>query len=213
MKVVSLVSGGIDSAVATALAMEQNAEIVAVHALLYPFSSTDTTEKVKKILQKLANRFNRKIKLIVVPFSEVHEEIAKNTKRKYACVLCKRMMRRAAEKIALQENADALLTGESLGQVASQTLPNLETISTSVSLPVLKPLLGMDKMEIEKLAKKFQTYEISILPGSTCRLVPEKPSTQAKLKVIDEEEKKLDIEKMISEALEGKKVHEITSKH
>lgn len=204
-----MVSGGTDSVVSTALAIEQNAEVVAVHMLNFPFSDVDTTEKIKKILQILAKQFNKKIKLILVPYSKTQTQIAKHTKRKYACVLCRRMMLRVADKVAKQENAQAILTGESLGQVASQTLQNLQTEASAIGIPVLRPLLGMDKLEIERLARKFNTYETSILPGGICRLIPDKPATQAKKEIIESEESKLGVDSLVSELLRGINVYEI----
>jgi thiamine biosynthesis protein ThiI len=113
------------------------------------------------------------------------------------------MMLRVSEQVADREGADALLTGESLGQVASQTLRNIRTESQAVSISILRPLIGLDKLEIEEIAKRIGTYETSILPGMCCSIIPRKPSTYSRLDTVLEEEEKVDIHKMVEDALEG----------
>jgi thiamine biosynthesis protein ThiI len=208
LRVISLLSGGIDSAVSTALALDNGAEVISVHMLNYPFANNDSTEKIKKLMQLLAKRFDKKLRLHIVPYSKVQIAIAKNTERKFACVLCRRMMLRIAERVAQNEHAEMLLTGESLGQVASQTLQNLATEHSAVHLPIAQPLLGMDKLEIERIAKNYGTFEISILPGSCCNLAPSKPSTQSRLEKIEFEECKLDIEEIIESAMKEMKTYD-----
>jgi len=203
-KAVALLSGGIDSAVAIGLALEQGMEIVALHYSTVPFADEKAQEKAIVIAGHLEKKFGRKIKLVIVPFGKVLAEIAKNCERKFNCVLCRRMMLRIAEKIALREMAGALLSGESLGQVASQTLPNLNAESGAARIPVIRPLLGMDKLEIEAIAKRIGTFEISILPSSCCS-IPEKPSTRAKKAVIEELEKRLSVQQLVEEAFAARK--------
>lgn len=205
-KIVSLLSGGIDSPVALALALEQGCEAVAVHFQNYPFSDRKGEEKAKTIAGILAKRFKTKIKFVLAPHGETHKAILQNCETRYSCVLCRRFMLRIASKIAEQENASALLTGESLGQVASQTLHNLAAEKAAATVPVLRPLLGLDKIEIEKLAKKFGTYNKSIEPGLCCSAVPEKPATQARKEAIEENEKKLDVNALVEKASEKKEV-------
>ncbi|MCG2827401.1 MAG: tRNA 4-thiouridine(8) synthase ThiI, partial [Thermoplasmatales archaeon] len=117
------------------------------------------------------------------------------------CVLCKRMMLRIGEKIAKTENADGLVTGESLGQVASQTLENIYVTNNAVKIPVLRPLIGFDKIEIEKIAKETGLYEISIIPCLPCSAVPKKPSTMAKLKNVLNEEERIDISALVEDSV------------
>jgi thiamine biosynthesis protein ThiI len=111
------------------------------------------------------------------------------------------MMVRYAEKIAEKEKADAIVMGDSLGQVASQTLQNIRVIEQAVKIPILRPLIGFDKDEVVKIAKKIGTYDLSILPSIGCSAVPKKPSTQAKIEKILEEEEKIDVDKLVDEAV------------
>jgi thiamine biosynthesis protein ThiI len=208
VKVIALVSGGIDSAVASALALQQGMGLVMLHFDTKPLGNTRGIEKTEKLARHLALKFGKKIKVCVVPHGETLFEIARKCGRKYSCVLCRRMMLRVAEKVARREKASALLTGESLGQVASQTLFNLNAEHSAVKIPVMRPLLGMDKLEIEKLAKGFGTFETSILPSACCQ-IPVKPATKATGDIIAGEEKKLDIEKLAGNSLKGIKCQTI----
>lgn len=201
MKLISLISGGIDSPVATQLMLDRGAEIVVIHFDNRPFTDDGQLNKTKAIVEHLEKLNNNKIKTLVAPHKESHIAFAKNCKRNLHCVLCRRMMLRVAEKIAQKEEADALLTGESLGQVASQTLRNLRTESQAVDIQILRPLIGFDKLEIESIAKKTGTYEISILPGMCCEMVPRKPSTYSKLDVILDEEEKVDIKGLVEQTM------------
>lgn len=203
-KVITLVSGGIDSAAAISLALEQGMEVISLHFSTQPFADEKAEEKTIELVAHLQKRFGKKIRLFVIPFGKVLGEIAKNCDRKFNCVLCRRMMFRIAEKVAREEKADALLTGESLGQVASQTLKNLNAEFGSSKIPIMRPLLGMDKLEIEAIAKRFETFEISTMPSSCCS-IPEKPSTSAKKKQIEEEEKKLHIQDIVELAFKERK--------
>ncbi|MEE9151511.1 MAG: hypothetical protein V3U20_06740 [Thermoplasmata archaeon] len=203
MKLISLISGGIDSPVATQLMLERGAEIVAVHFDNRPFTGDGQLNKTKAIIEHMEKLNKKNIKTFIAPHKGSHIAFAKNCKRNLHCVLCRRMMFRVAEKIAQMEGADALLTGESLGQVASQTLRNINTESQAVDIPILRPLIGLDKLEIERMAKRTGTYEISILPGMCCDMVPKRPSTYSKLSSILEEEEKVDIEGLVEEAKNG----------
>jgi len=203
MKLISLISGGIDSPVATQLMLEKGADIVALHFDNRPFTGDDQLNKTKAIVEHLGKLSKKNIKICVVPHKESHIAFTKNCKRNLHCVLCRRMMLRVAEKIAQMEGAEALLTGESLGQVASQTLRNIRTESQAVIIQILRPLIGLDKLEIEKIAKSIGTYKISILPGSCCEIVPRKPSTYSKLGIILEEEEKVDIKGLVDEEIRG----------
>lgn len=212
MKAIALISGGIDSPVATALALEGGAEVVCAHFSNAPYSSEKTEEKVFEILKHLAEKYRRKIKLYVVPHGANLTEISRKCERKFTCVLCRRMMLRISSRIAEKEKADALLTGESLGQVASQTLSNIAAEFSASELPILRPLLGMDKLEIERLAKGFGTFTASTKPAGCCEITPERPATKAGRGQIEEEEKKLDIEKMAQESMSNARIAEIAGK-
>lgn len=200
MKLISLISGGIDSPVATQLMLERGAEVVMVHFDNRPFTGDGQFNKTKAIVEHLERLNEKKINTYVVPLKESHAAFIQNCKRNLHCVLCRRMMLRLAQKIAKAEGACALLTGESLGQVASQTARNIKTESQAVEIPVLRPLIGLDKLEIESIAKERGTYEISILPGACCTLVPKRPSTYSNLSVVLAEEDNLDIEGLAKEA-------------
>jgi len=149
-KILSLVSGGIDSAVASVLALEQGLDIEILHFETRPLGNARGLEKTKKLARLLEKKFGKKIKVMVAPHGPTLFEIAKNCERKYACVLCRRMMMRIASRIAKKQGCSALLTGESLGQVASQTLFNLNAEHSASKMPIMRPLLGMDKLEIEE---------------------------------------------------------------
>jgi thiamine biosynthesis protein ThiI len=125
----------------------------------------------------------------------------RETDRHVGCVLCRRFMWRSAEKIAQRENASFLVTGEALGQVASQTLSNMRNATASVSLPIVRPLIGFDKSEIEAVAKSIGTYEISTRPGICCQAVPDKPATRSNLVQIEREEARIDVDQMIDDCV------------
>lgn len=201
-KVVVLVSGGVDSAAALGLALEQGLDTVAVH---FRISEADkrAEEKAGRLVAHFGKMFGRPVKLVVVPFWFVLESILEKCERRFACVLCKRMMERIAEKIALEENALALVKGDSLGQVASQTLANMNAEKGSAKTPILRPLLGLDKLEIEAIARKFKVLEIGNMPSGCCP-IPEKPATSAKRQLVEELEKGLDVEALALKAF-GKK--------
>ncbi len=209
LKCVALLSGGIDSAVSTALALEKGVKVFAVHLDNYPFSDRKNEEKSRKILETLAKKFGKKIEFIVIPNGESQKGIIKNCSRKLNCVLCRRMMLKKADALREKEGADFLVTGESLGQVASQTLSNLRTEFNATRAPVLKPLLGMDKTEIESLARSYGTFETSIQRAGCCSLVPEKPATKSSEKEVEEEEKKLETGKLVEESLKKSRREEI----
>ncbi len=206
-KVIALVSGGIDSAAAISLALEQGMEVVALHYSTQPFADEKAEQKTIALIKHLRKRFGKEIKLIVVPFGKVLAAIAKNCDRKFNCVLCRRMMLRIGERIVKEEKASALLSGESLGQVASQTLTNLNAESGCTSIAVIRPLLGMDKLEIEKIAEQFETFKISTQASSCCS-IPDKPSTAAKRDFIEEEEKKFNVKELVETSFAEREVND-----
>jgi len=194
MKLISLISGGIDSPVAAYLMLKQDAEVVAVHM---KNSESENLEKIKLLVKQLEKSSGKNIKTYVVPHVGNQSEISKNCNRRFQCILCKRMMYHIAEEIAKKEKADAIVTGESIGQVASQTLQNLMVENSAVKIPILRPLIGFDKNDTIKIAREIRTYEISIKDDKSCPFVPNKPATTAKLEKILDEEKKIDVKKIV----------------
>lgn len=209
MKLLLLISGGIDSPVAGALALQQKFELSAVHFHNHPFTDEKNKQKAIDALRILSKRFNKPINLYIINHGKSLVEIAKNCDRKLNCVLCRRMMLRVAEKIAEQENCKALLTGESLAQVASQTLWNLQAEHSATNLQIVRPLLGLDKLEIERLGREFGTFDNSIRPALCCTIVPSQPSTHAKTQYVESEEKKLNLQEIVQNALNSKELIEI----
>ena len=201
-KAVSLISGGIDSPVASFLAQKRGIEIIFIHFHAYPYVDKASLEKVQK-LTKALNKYQFKSKLYMVPFAEAQKEILLKTKADLRVLFYRRFMFKIAELVAQKEKAKVLITGENIGQVASQTMENMAVIEESVALPILRPLICYDKEEIIDKAKEIGTYEISILPHQDCcaRFLPKNPQTRASLKEIKAEEKKLNSKKIIKEAI------------
>lgn len=206
MKLVSLISGGIDSPVATYLMMKQGAEVIVLHLDNRPFTDEKQLDKSLKLVKHLENLFDKSIKTFFVPHGNNQVAFARNCRRNLQCVLCRRMMLRIAAKIVEREGADGILTGESLGQVASQTLQNIHATNQAVKTPIMRPLIGMDKVEIIDIARRIGTYDLSILPGLCCTIVPDKPSTAAKLEDVYREEEKVEIGSLVEESMEGARV-------
>jgi thiamine biosynthesis protein ThiI len=201
-KVISLISGGIDSPVASFRIIKRGAKAIFVHFHAYPATSKQSIEKVKRLTEKLS-LFQGESSLYLVPFNEIQKEIMINTKESLRVLLYRRFMMRIAEEIAKRERAKAIITGESLGQVASQTVENIAITGGGISLPILRPLIGFDKEEIISEAIRIETYNISILPEDDCcvRFLPKYPETKGNILDIKKEEEKLDIEKMQKEAI------------
>ncbi len=196
-KAISFLSGGIDSPVSSYLLMKRGCRVTFLHFHSFPLVSRRSIEKCCKIIEKL-NNYQLESKLILVPFQKVQIHLKTQAPSKYLILLYRRSMSRLGEKIAKIEKSEAIITGESLGQVSSQTLPNLRVIEEAVKIPIFRPLIAMDKQEIVKLARKIGSYEISILPQEDCcqLFVPKHPATQAKLETIKLIEKKLKIKKL-----------------
>jgi len=158
--------------------------------------------KVRTLLSKVA-RYSGCINFAIVPFTEIQDEIAEHCPEEYFTLIMRRMMMRISEKIALKSGSLALITGESLGQVASQTLPALVTTDSVVNMPVLRPLIGMDKEEIVRISRNIDTFETSILPYEDCCTVftPKHPKTRPTLELCEKAEQNLDIERLIEKAI------------
>ncbi len=201
IKLISLISGGIDSPVATYLMLEQGAEVTALYLDNRPFTDEKTKTNVIDLIDQLKKVTGKDIKLYIVPHGNNQKHFARNCDRHVGCILCRRMMLRLGAAVASREGALGLVTGDSLGQVASQTLQNLYVESQTVHLPILRPLIGLDKLEIEAIAKEIGTFEISIRPGLCCTIVPKKPATRADLERLLSEEEKVDINSMLQESI------------
>ena len=207
-KAMLLLSGGIDSPVAGYMIAKRGVTLDAVYFHSPPYTSERAKDKVVD-LAKIVAQYSRGIKLYVVPFTDIQLDIIEKCPKNYLTVIMRRIMMRIAEKIALSNGAQALITGESIGQVASQTMEALYCTNSAVNLPVFRPCIGMDKEEIVKISKQIDAYETSIQPYEDCCtiFVPKHPKTKPKLDEIAEAEKNLsDIEFMINEAIEGAEV-------
>ncbi|MDI3548634.1 MAG: tRNA uracil 4-sulfurtransferase [Halanaerobiales bacterium] len=198
-----LLSGGIDSPVAGWLGMKRGMKIEAIYFHSFPYTSDRAKEKVID-LAKVLSRYGGKIKLYISYFTEIQKEIMKHCPRKYNITIMRRMMFRLATEIARQNNDLVLVTGESVGQVASQTLESMQVINAVTNLPVLRPLITMDKTEIMDIAREIGTYETSILPYEDCCtvFVPKHPVTKPRLETAIEAEKDLAIEELMEESIE-----------
>jgi thiamine biosynthesis protein ThiI len=200
-KLVCLVSGGIDSAVACHMMITRGFDVVLLHLSNWPFSDKKNIAKVEAIAKILKGYYGGPLKLYTVAHGPNQTDIMRNCDRHLTCVLCRRFMYRAAEQIAAKEGCQAIVTGESIGQVASQTLKNLRAISSAVKIPILRPLIGLDKQEIMDMAKEIGTYDTSISPGLCCTAVPSKPSTCANPDRVVREEQNLNVDEMIRRTL------------
>lgn len=201
-KVLSLLSGGIDSPVASFLVAKRGAENIWLHFHSFPLVSRASIEKVKELAKVFLN-YQPRLKIYFLPFSKAQMKIKTKTPAKYRILLYRRLMLKIAEIIAVKENCEALVTGEALGQVSSQTLPNIRLIEDGIKIPVFRPLIGLDKEEIISLAKKIKTFEISIKPQDDCctLFTPKHATGKGKLEIIKKLEKELKIKKILREAI------------
>lgn len=201
-----LISGGIDSPVAAWMMAKRGIQLSAVHFASPPYTSLRAEQKVIKLLSKVAE-YSGPIALDIIPFTEIQEEIADKCKEEYFTLIMRRFMMKIAEKMAQREHALALITGESVGQVASQTLPALCATDSVVNMPVLRPLIGMDKDEIIDISRKIDTFETSIEPYEDCCTVftPKHPKTRPEIAKVIEAESALDIDGLIERAIEDRR--------
>ncbi|MEM2156049.1 MAG: tRNA uracil 4-sulfurtransferase ThiI [Candidatus Jordarchaeales archaeon] len=210
-KVICLLSGGIDSPVACWLMMKRGALIIPVYFDSSPtFSDEASRMKALDCAKVLFRWAGRKGEMYVIPYEEALTTIKRESPERYTCILCKRFMYRVAEKIAEIEKAEGIVTGEAVGEQASQTLRNLRVLNEAVKrYPVHRPLLGFDKVETEAIARKIGTYDISIKKSLGCTAAPRHPILKAKLEEVLEVEKRIEVEKMVEETLEKAKKVEI----
>ncbi|MEM2121482.1 MAG: 7-cyano-7-deazaguanine synthase [Candidatus Woesearchaeota archaeon] len=209
MKAISLISGGIDSPVASYIALKNKIDVVFLHFDNGIFYDKKELEKVKSIIELFSKKFKKSFKLYVCDFEVFHKKVLDKEIRRYHCLICKRTMFKLAERIALKEKADFLISGENLSQVASQTKSNLKVIDSATKLFVLRPLLVFDKEETINIAKEIGTYEISTIKTIGCSAVPKNPATKSDLNFIIKEEKRLEIDKIVKEILKSTKFIEI----
>lgn len=212
-KVLLLLSGGIDSPVAGWMMLKRGVTLEAIHFHSYPYTSERSLEKVRDLAQKLA-RWGGTVRLHVVPFTEIQTAIREKCPEDYLITIMRRFMMRISERVAANTKALALATGESLGQVASQTLESMDTINKVISIPMLRPLIGMDKTEITEISRRIDTYELSILPYEDCCTVftPKYPVTRPKPYLAEKFEGALDVEALVDDAVNRTVVEEITTK-
>ncbi len=199
-----LLSGGIDSPVAGYMMAKRGVKIEAVHFESFPYTSERAKEKVLE-LARLVTRYSGSMLVHVVSLTRVQEELAKNCDEEYFTLLLRRYMMAIAEKLALKNDCLALITGESVGQVASQTMQAIAVTNATVSMPVFRPCIGMDKEEIVQIARKIDTFETSIQPYEDCCTVftPRHPKTKPELAKVIEQEGKLDFKALVNEAVEN----------
>ena len=203
-KVISLLSGGIDSPVATYMASKRGLSVEAVHFHSFPFTSEKSMQKVED-LAKVVSLYSGNIKIYKVNLLKIQREISEKCPQELMTILSRRFMMRIAEKLAIMKDANALVTGESIGQVASQTLEGLTATNEVVKEKVvIRPLISFDKEDVIKIAKSIKTYDISIIREEDCCTVflPKKPATKPRLQKIYEAEKNLDIDFLVNLAIE-----------
>lgn len=208
-KAVALVSGGIDSPVATWMMMKRGVEPICLFMDARPLVDNRTKDRALKTLERLAGWRNGPLRTYIAPYGDVLLRLLKAEDPRLGCVLCKRMMYRVGEMVAEREGCKALITGESLGQVASQTMENLYVIDRVTQIPVFRPLLGMDKEEIVRMAKRIETYEVSILPANCCLGPPLYPETMAREEKVLRAEAPLDVEAMAEEIFRKAEIIEV----
>ncbi|MBQ4634566.1 MAG: tRNA 4-thiouridine(8) synthase ThiI [Bacilli bacterium] len=199
-----MISGGIDSPVAGYLSLKRGISLECLYFEAIPHTSLEAREKVKKLLSIL-NEYSGNIKLYVVPFTKIQEEIYKNCDPTYNITILRRMMYRIAERFAHKKNCKIIINGENVGQVASQTLSSISVVNNVVRMPIIRPVVCYDKLEIIDLAKKINTYETSILPYEDCCtiFVPKHPVINPSLEKCELEEAKIDYQPLINECLKN----------
>ena len=201
---VSLLSGGLDSPVSSWMMARRGVELEMIHFVSPPYTSQQAQDKVLELAQLLTAWCGRML-VHIVPFTEIQEEIRKNCPEEYFTLIMRRFMMRLAQAVAKKAGAKALITGESLGQVASQTMMALGVTEDVTDMPVLRPLIGMDKVEIIRISREIGTYETSILPYEDCCTVftPRHPATRPNLEEVRKAEAVLDVEALVDRALAG----------
>ena len=206
-----MLSGGIDSPVAGYLALKRGVDIEAVHFASPPYTSPGALKKAHDLTRKLT-KFGGNIQFIEVPFTEIQEEIKAKAPEAYLMTLTRRFMMRITDRIREIRNGLIIINGESLGQVASQTLESMQTINAVTSTPIIRPVVTMDKLEIIDIAQEIDTFEISIQPFEDCCTIfaPDRPKTNPKIENAEQYEKRMDVEGLVERAVAGIMITEIT---
>ncbi len=206
-----MLSGGIDSPVAGYLALKRGVDIEAVHFASPPYTSPGALKKAQDLTRKLT-KFGGNIQFIEVPFTEIQEEIKAKAPEAYLMTLTRRFMMRITDRIRQERHGLVIINGESLGQVASQTLESMQAINAVTTTPVIRPVVTMDKLEIIDIAEKIDTFEISIQPFEDCCTIfaPDRPKTNPKIKNVEQYEARLDVEGLVERSVAGIKVSQIT---
>ena len=201
-KAAILISGGLDSPVAAWMMAKRGVELTAIHFASPPYTSERAHEKVVALLKKVGEYAGR-IEMVTVPFTKIQEQIRDNCPEELATVIMRRFMMRAAERIAREKDCGALITGESLGQVASQTIQAIACTDAAAHIPVFRPLIGSDKAEIVALAHRIDTYDISIEPYADCCTVftPRHPRTRPTIQLVEAAERSLDVDALVEDCL------------
>lgn len=209
-KTLLMLSGGIDSPVAGFMMMKRGVEIDAIHFESPPFTSDLAKQKVMDLAEKLS-AFGSTVNLHVIPFTEIQQKIAYKIPDGESMTTTRRLMMQIADRVREEAGALGIVSGESLGQVASQTLESLTAINEVTSTPVLRPLIAMDKSEIVEIAKRIDTYEVSIRPYEDCCTIftPARPKTKPKLEKVKRFESFIDFEPMIEEAIQNRRVYQL----
>jgi len=203
-RMVTLLSGGIDSPVASYMMAKRGVRLIPVHFFSHPYTSELAKEKVLN-LAKILTKFCGNLKVELVPFTNIQEQIREHCPESLLTVLMRRFMMRIAERIALENKCTAIVTGDNLGQVASQTAEALAVVEECINIPTFRPLIAFDKREIVDMARAIETFETSVLPYEDCCTVftPRRPRTKPKLYEVLEAEEKLDVEGLVEDAIKG----------
>ena len=203
MKLVALMSNGIDSPVASYIMSKRGADVILLHMDNRPYTDDRSLDVVTALADQLRAVTGKEFPLYIANHGANQERIKENCDYHYQCVMCKRVMQRTARELAKRLGASGIIMGDSLGQVASQTLKNIKSENLGLNFPVVRPLIGLDKLEIIDIAKRIDTYETSILPYEDCCTVftPRHPVTKPKLETMPRVESKLDVDALVEEAV------------